>query len=606
MHCALCIEFIMKKIQTSQELRQAWYDFFKSKNHAIISGASLIPENDPTVLFTTAGMHPLVPYLLGQKHPAGVRLCNIQRCVRTGDIEEVGDNSHCTFFEMMGNWSLGDYFKKESIQYSYEFLTQVLGFSTENLAVSVFEGDADAPRDTESADIWHSLGMPREKIFYLPKANNWWGPAGQTGPCGPDTEIFLDNGKAKCSDTCSPACDCGKYLEIWNNVFMQYNKTKDGTFEQLSQKNVDTGMGLERTLVVLTGVESVYDTDLFKPEIELVCRLSRKVCDDEYTKSIRIIVDHMRTATFMIGDLNGIVPSNTDQGYILRRLLRRAIRYAINIGLPQKSLSRVAESFVDKYAIQYPELLDSKNKIIEAIDLEEDKFSKTISQGIVQFEKLVSYLQGTVISGKAAFKLYDTYGFPIEMTEELAYEKGLTINIDAYNECFKEHQAKSQDGAEQKFKGGLQDHSEATTHLHTATHLLHKALKTVLNDTNVNQKGSNITHERLRFDFNFGRPLTKEELSKVQDFVNEAIDANVPISYTEMSVQQAKDKGAVGLFGDKYQEVVKVYDMGKYSLEICGGPHANRTGDLGKFEIIKEQSAAAGIRRIKAVLHPRV
>ena len=592
------------KINTSQQLRQSWYDFFRSKQHAIVSGASLIPENDPTVLFTTAGMQPLVPYLMGQRHPSGKRLVNIQRCVRTGDIDEVGDNSHCTFFEMMGNWSLGDYFKKESINFSFEFLTSVLGFSLDQLAVSVFEGDHDAPRDTESADIWLSLGMAKEKIFYLPKANNWWGPAGQTGPCGPDTEIFLDNGQPKCSDLCSPACDCGKYLEIWNNVFMQYNKTAEGKFEQLAQKNVDTGMGLERTLVVLTGVGSVYETDLFADEIAKICALSGKVGIkvSGLDREVRIIADHIRTATFLIGDVNGVVPSNTDQGYILRRLLRRAIRFGLKISLPSKSLREIAASFVDKYAEHYSELLDSKSRILDTIDSEEEKFSKTISQGIVQFEKLVGYLQGNVISGKAAFKLYDTYGFPIEMTQELAKEKGLTVNIEDYHNCFKAHQAKSQDGAEQKFKGGMQDNSVATTNLHTATHLLHKALKVVLKDDNVNQKGSNITHERLRFDFNFARPLTKQELKSVEDLVNTAIRANVPISCKEMSVKQAKDMGAVGLFGDKYQEVVKVYDMGKFSLEICGGPHASKTGDLGRFEIVKEQSASAGIRRIKAVL----
>ncbi|MCL1944760.1 MAG: alanine--tRNA ligase [Firmicutes bacterium] len=594
----------MHKITTSQSLRQAWYNFFESKQHAIISGASLIPQNDPTVLFTTAGMHPLVPYLMGQKHPAGVRLANVQRCVRTGDIEEVGDSSHCTFFEMMGNWSLGDYFKKESIAFSFEFLTKVLGLTVSQLAVSVFEGDIDAPKDIESAEIWASHGIPKDKIFYLPKSNNWWGPAGITGPCGPDTEIFLDNGQIPCSPNCNPACDCGKYLEIWNNVFMQYNKTIDGKFEQLSQKNVDTGMGLERTLVVLTGANTVYDTDLFVDAIAMVQKLSGKVYgnNDTTDREIRIVVDHIRTATMIVGDELGIVPSNTDQGYILRRLLRRAIRYAIKLNLPKASLSQISQCFVNVYSIQYPQLLSNQKKIIQEIDAEEERFVKTISQGIVRFEKLVQNLQGDTISGKAAFNLYDTYGFPLEMTQELAKENNLKVNVDGYYQCFEQHQSKSQQGATQKFKGGLQDNSQATTRLHTATHLLHKALKTVLKDENLGQKGSNITAERLRFDFNFSRPLSQDEIDKVQEMVNNAIQDDLPISFDEMTVQQAKDSGAIGLFGDRYQEIVKVYSIGDFSCEICGGPHANRTSELGKFEIVKEQSSSSGVRRIKAVL----
>ncbi|MDR1138924.1 MAG: alanine--tRNA ligase [Clostridiales bacterium] len=593
-----------KTINTAQDLRQAWFDYFAHNNHAIISGASLIPQNDPTVLFTTAGMHPLVPYLMGEKHPSGRRLANVQKCVRTGDIEEVGDASHCTFFEMLGNWSLGDYFKQEAIKLSFDFLTTVLGLEISQLAVSVFEGDQDSPRDSESASIWHNLGIPKDSIFYLPKANNWWGPAGQTGPCGPDTEIFLDDGRSKCCNSCNPSCSCGKYLEIWNNVFMQYNKNKHGEFEPLTQKNVDTGMGLERTLTVLTGVNTVYDTDLFKDAIATVSKLCGHIygANSNIDREFRIIVDHIRTATFMIGDIQGIVPSNTDQGYILRRLLRRAIRYSIKLGLPSKSLSQVSQCFVDKYSTQYPELTISQAKIAQEIDAEEERFGKTINQGMTQFDKLLQYIQGDTISGKAAFKLYDTYGFPVEMTQELASEKGIKVNIDDYNKCFEDHQAKSQQGAIHKFKGGLQDNSLATTNLHTATHLLHQALKTVLQDNNINQKGSNITAERLRFDFNFGRPLTQQEIQKVQEYVNDAIQANVDISCSEMTVQQAKDMGAVGLFGDKYQEIVKVYSMGKYSTEICGGPHAKSTGELGKFEITKEQSSSAGVRRIKAIL----
>ncbi|MDR3021595.1 MAG: alanine--tRNA ligase [Clostridiales bacterium] len=594
----------ISKIKTANDLRKAWCDFFTKKNHCIIDSASLIPENDPTVLFTTAGMHPLVPYLMGQKHPNGKRLANVQKCVRTGDIDEVGDHSHCTFFEMLGNWSLGDYFKEQSIEYSFEFLTAVLGFKINQLAVSVFAGDEDAPKDKESAKVWEKLGIPKENIFYLPKANNWWGPAGLTGPCGPDTEIFLDNGLDKCGVNCSPACDCGKYLEIWNNVFMQYNKTTRGEFEPLIQKNVDTGMGLERTLAVLNGVKSVYETDVYENGLKKILELTnlKYGVDVSVDKSIRVVLDHIRTAVFMIGDRQGIVPSNIERGYVLRRLLRRAIRYSKKLKLPSNSLSKIALEFVNKYSVAYPELLDNKQKILQEIDGEESKFARTIFTGLTQFDKLVSYLQGDVISGKAAFKLYDTYGFPLEMTQELANERGLSVHIEDYNKCFLQHQAKSQTGAEQKFKGGLQDNSDATTNLHTATHLLHSALKVVLNDANVNQKGSNITAERLRFDFNFSRPLTDVELSDVQKKVNEAISANVPIECSEMSVEQAKAIGAVGLFSDKYDDKVKVYSMGPFSLEICGGPHAKMTGDLGVFEIIKEQSSSAGVRRIKAVL----
>lgn len=583
-----------------------WFDFFRKHGHAIIGSASLIPENDPTVLFTTAGMHPLVPYLLGEKHPAGVRLADVQKCVRTGDIDEVGDASHCTFFEMLGNWSLGDYFKDEMIPWSYEFLTspEYLGIDPKRLAVSVFAGDADCPRDERSAELWEKAGIARDHIFFLPKENNWWGPAGITGPCGPDSEMFIDNGQPKCCDECSPACDCGKYLEIWNDVFMQFNKTVDGKYEPLKQKNVDTGMGLERTLCILQGKKSVYETDLFAPIIAAIESIGsgKYGSDEETTKAIRIVADHIRTSVFMIGDEKGVVCSNVDQGYILRRLLRRAVRFAKKLEIEIGKLTVVAEAVIEEYKDVYPELEINRDRIVNEITAEEERFERTLQGGIKEFEKLCHYLVGDTISGKASFKLYDTYGFPIEMTVELAKEKGLKVNIDDFNKAFAEHQQKSHAGAEQKFKGGLADHSEATARLHTATHLMHRALKEVLHDDNANQKGSNITEERLRFDFTFPRALTPEEIREVEDKVNEAIKADVPVVCEEMTVEEAKEQGAVGLFTAKYGEKVKVYTMGKYSKEICGGPHASHTGELGHFRIVKEQSSSAGVRRIKAVL----
>ena len=595
----------MKNV-TAKELRKMWFDFFSKRGHAIISSASLIPENDPTVLFTTAGMHPLVPYLLGEKHPAGTRLADVQKCVRTGDIDEVGDNSHCTFFEMLGNWSLGDYFKDEMIPWSYEFLTspEYLGIDPGRLAVSVFAGDEDCPRDEKGAALWEKNGIPKDRIFYLPKENNWWGPAGITGPCGPDTEMFIDNGQPKCCDECSPACDCGKYLEIWNDVFMEYNKTADGNYEPLKQKNVDTGMGLERTLCILQGKKSVYETDVFAPIIAAIESIGDKKYgeSEEATKAVRIVADHIRTSVFMIGDEKGVLCSNVDQGYILRRLLRRAVRYAKSLGIGVGQLSSVAEAVIAEYGDVYPELVLNRDRIIGEINAEEERFEKTLQSGIKEFEKLCHYLVGDTISGKASFKLYDTYGFPIEMTVELAKERGLKVNIDDFNKAFEEHQKKSHQGAEQKFNGGLADHSEATTRLHTATHLMHRALKEVLHDENANQKGSNITEERLRFDFTFPRPMTAEEIAEVEKKVNEAIAADVEITCEEMTVDEAKAAGAVGLFTAKYGEKVKVYTMGRFSKEICGGPHAARTGELGHFRIVKEQSSSAGVRRIKAVL----
>lgn len=594
----------MKKLN-SAELRSTYLNFFKERGHAVIGSASLIPENDPTVLFTTAGMHPLVPYLSGEKHPAGTRLTDVQKCVRTGDIESVGDASHCTFFEMLGNWSLGDYFKKESIGWSWEFLTKVLGISSDRLAVSVFAGDSDCARDTESAEIWQNCGLPKERIFFLPKENNWWGPAGVTGPCGPDTEIFIDTGKEPCSPECSPACDCGKYLEIWNNVFMQFCKNADGTFSPLKQKNVDTGMGLERTISVLNGCKSVYETDLFENAIKKISELSGKTygADQEETKAMRVVADHVRTATFILGDPNGVVPSNVAQGYILRRLIRRAVRFARILALPDNALEEVSKVYIEQYKDVYPELVENSAKILDELSKEYLRFRKTIEQGLKEFERVIGYLPPEVkrLSGKTAFKLYDTFGFPLEMTAELCHEKGLEVDVKGYEKAFEEHQNKSRSGAEQVFKGGLADNQVATERLHTATHLMNAGLRKLV-DAGIRQRGSNITAERLRFDFNLDRPLTADEIKAVEDYVNQAIKADVEITCEEMSVADAKTSGAIGVFDNKYGEKVKVYTMGEFSKEICGGPHAKRTGELGKFRIVKEQSSSAGVRRIKAVL----
>ena len=591
---------------TSKELRQLYLDFFVSKGHAIIPSASLIPENDPTVLFTTAGMHPLVPYLMGAKHPEGTRLVDVQKCVRTGDIDEVGDSSHCTFFEMLGNWSLGDYFKKESIAYSWEFLTSKdwLGIDPSLLFFTCFEGDENAPRDTVAYDCWVHEGVKPNHIVFLPKKNNWWGPAGLTGPCGPDTEIFYDTGKAPCGPDCKAGCDCGKYLEIWNNVFMEYNKTAEGTFEPLAQKNVDTGMGLDRTVATLQGVKSVYDTDAFAGIIASIASLSGKQYGEsaEVMRMFRIIADHIRCATFMLGDQRGITPSNVDQGYILRRLIRRAIRFAMQLGIPEGSLTKVSEAVIAQYGEFYQELSANRAKILDELTKEEQRFEHALKKGIREFERLLGTLNGNVIDGVSAFHLYDTFGFPIELTQELAAERGLSVDTAGFDEAFKAHQELSHAGAEQRFQGGLADHTEETAQLHTATHLLQAGLRKVLGSDEVAQKGSNITAERLRFDFSFPRKLTPEEIAAVQAFVNEAIAADVEVICEEMTVDEAKESGAIGLFESKYGSKVKVYTVPGYSREICGGPHAARTGDLGRFEIKKEEASSAGVRRIKAVL----
>ena len=586
----------------AQQMRETYVNFFKERGHAYIRSAPLIPENDPTVLFTTAGMHPLVPYLLGEKHPAGNRLTDFQKCVRTGDIDEVGDASHLTFFEMLGNWSLGDYFKKESIGWSYEFLTSVLGMDPNQLAVTAFAGEGDIPRDDETAEIWKSHGMRDDQIYFYGKEDNWWGPAGQTGPCGPDTEIFYDDGRPKCGPDCGPSCHCGKFTEIWNNVFMQYFKDAEGKFTPLKQKNVDTGMGLERILRILNGKETVYDTPLFTGIIGKLEELSGKKygVDADDTKAFRIVSDHLRAATFILGD--GVTPAKVGQGYILRRLIRRASRYMSKLGIEEACMQQIAEVVVSEYSKAYPELERNKDFIYTNITAEEEKFRKTLVKGLRRFNEMVSENgDKKVLDGEMVFRLYDTFGFPVELTRELAAEKGLEVDMEDFDKRFKTHQDNSRAGADQQFKGGLADHAVETTKLHTATHLLNAALKKVISP-DINQKGSNITAERLRFDFNLDRKCTPEELAEVEKIVNDAIKAAIPVVCEEMTYEEAKARNAVGVFTDKYGEMVKVYTIGDVSCEICGGPHVSNTSELQGFKIKKEESSASGVRRIKAVV----
>ncbi len=586
----------------AQEMRETYVDFFKGKEHTYISSAPLIPENDPTVLFTTAGMHPLVPYLLGERHPAGTRLVDFQKCVRTGDIDEVGDASHLTFFEMLGNWSLGDYFKKESIAWSYEFLTDVLGMDPNQLAVTAFEGEGDIPRDEETAAIWRSHGMRDDQIYFYGKEDNWWGPAGQTGPCGPDTEIFYDDGRPKCGPDCGPSCHCGKFTEIWNNVFMQYFKDADGKFTPLKQMNVDTGMGLERILRILNGKETVYDTPLFTGIIGKLEQISGRTygTDAEDTKAFRIVADHLRAATFILGD--GVTPSKMGQGYILRRLIRRASRYMSKLGIEDACMQTISEVVISEYSKAYPELERNREFILTNISGEEEKFRKTLTKGLRRFNEMLSENgDRKVLDGEMVFRLYDTFGFPVELTQELAAEQGLEVDIDDFNNRFRTHQENSRAGADQQFKGGLADHAVETTKLHTATHLLNAALRRFVSP-DIQQKGSNITAERLRFDFNLDRKCTPEELKAIEEFVNEAIRAEIPVVCEEMPYEEAMARGAIGVFTDKYGEMVKVYTIGDISCELCGGPHVSNTSELQGFKIKKEESSAAGVRRIKAVV----
>lgn len=594
------------KSLTANELRKLFIDFFVSKGHVQISGASVIPENDPTVLFTTAGMHPLVPYLLGQEHPAGNRLTDYQKCIRTGDIDSVGDPHHLTCFEMLGNWSLGDYFKKEMIPWSYEFLTKVLEIPAEKLSVTVFEGEEGIPRDTESAELWHSMGIPYERIYFMPREDNWWGPAGETGPCGPDTEMFIDTGRPACGPDCKPGCSCGKYFEVWNDVLMGYRKTKEGKYVEMERKCIDTGMGIERTIAILQGKKSVYDTEVMQPILKVIGELAGVSYHDDEEKdvSMRIIADHIRTSTFILGDQRGVSPSNVGQGYILRRLIRRAVRHGKKLGIQGSFLAKVAEVVIKLYGEPYPELRDNEQKVYSELTAEEEKFSLTLEKGEKQFEKMTYFLekQGVKeISGGSAFKLYDTYGFPIELTKELAQEKGFTVDEKGFEEAFAKHQELSRTAEAGQFKSGLGDHSEQTTALHTATHLLHAALRKVLG-THVQQKGSNITPERLRFDFSHAEKMTPEQIKEVEDLVNKAISDDLTVTCETMSPQEAVDKGAVAFFSSKYGEQVTVYTVGDFSKEVCAGPHVQHTGDMGHFRILKEESSSAGVRRIKAVL----
>lgn len=587
---------------TANGLRTMYVNFFKERGHKEIASASLLPENDPTVLFTTAGMHPLVPYLLGEKHPSGKRLTDVQKCVRTEDIDEVGDDTHCTFFEMLGNWSLGDYFKQESISMSFEFLTKHLNIPVDRLAVTVFEGDEIVPADEEAVEIWKRHGLKDEQIFRYGREDNWWGPAGQTGPCGPDTEIFYDMGKSKCGPDCGPSCHCGKYVEIWNNVFMQFNKEADGCFTELTQKNVDTGMGLERVLTILNGKTNVYDTELFIPVMEKLKEILSGEGKVLTERDSRIICEHTRTITFILGDPMKISPSNTEQGYILRRLIRRIIRLFKKADINTNYLCELSDVIIQQYKGTYPELGDNREFILEQLQKEYVLFSKTLDDGLKKANRYLDNIPDSrILSGELAFKLYDTYGFPIEFTSELAQERGYQVDMDGFHKKFEEHQNKSRQGAAGKFAGGLADNNEQTARLHTATHLLNGALRRVLGDE-VSQRGSNITSVRLRFDFSFGRKVTKEELSQVEAIVNEAIKKNLEVVLEEMTPEKAYEEGAVGVFSGKYGEIVKVYTVHGYSKEICGGPHAKNTGELVSFKILKEEASSAGVRRIKAVI----
>ena len=600
----------MKNI-TADELRDLYLGFFKSKGHAVIPGASVIPENDPTVLFTTAGMHPLVPYLMGaMEHPAGKRLTDVQKCIRTGDIDEVGDAAHLTFFEMLGNWSLNDYFKKEAISWSFEFLTEHLGFRPEQLNVTVFRGEGSEgeegyiPADEEAVAIWKSLGITEERIFRLPREDNWWGPAGTTGPCGPDTEMFIDTGKEKCGPECRPGCHCGKYIEIWNDVFMQYNKNEKGEFVPLGRHNVDTGMGVERTVCMMSGAPTVYDTEIFAPIMAKIEELKTQECDDSL-RAKRIIADHMRTATFILCDpKGGVKPGNIGANYVLRRLIRRAVRYARMLGIGEGFTVKLAEVICEKYSHVYPELKANLEQCRIDLEAEEKRFNATLDKGEAMYKKVAEQLKlhgQSQISGKTAFKLYDTFGFPLEMTVEMATKDGLTVDKEGFDEANRKHQELSRTTSAGSFKAGLQDNSEVVTRMHTATHLLHAALHKVLGPT-ANQKGSNITAERLRFDFTWPEPMTAEQKAEVERLVNEWIAAGIDVSKKTTTVEEAKAEGAMALFGSKYGDQVTLYTIGDVSKEICCGPHVANTKELGGFKILKEQSSSAGVRRIKAVV----
>ena len=581
------------------QLRQTYLDFFKQKDHAVIGTAPLIPEHDPSVLFTTAGMHPLVPFLMGEPHPAGKRLVNYQKCVRTDDIVEVGDDVHLTFFEMLGNWSLGDYWKSEAIQMSYEFLTERLGLEHDRIYVTCFSGDQDAPRDLEAAEIWSSLGIPEKHITFLPKKDNWWGPAGVVGPCGPDTEMFYDmNPDGPTGET--PGTNASRFWEMWNDVFMQYDKQPDGSYAPLAQRNVDTGLGLERILAILQKVPSLYETELFQPIVAKIRSLSSTKTPDQF--AVRVIADHIRAVVFILAE--GIVPGNVDQPYIARRLIRRAVRYGREVGINRLFLCELAETTIPTLSDVYQEIEENQEHILTALEEEEKRFQRTLKRGEKEFFKAVTQCQSRgqeTMPGDVVFHLYDTYGFPPELTEEFARKQGLGTDLDGFRRAFEEHQEKSRQGAAARFKGGLAERSPETVRLHTATHLLHQALRQVLG-SHVEQRGSNITTERLRFDFGHPEKLTGDQLATVETIVNKQIERDLPVTCEKMRVEEAQERGAIGLFEDRYGDWVNVYSIGDFSQEICGGPHVEHTGELGRFRIVKTESIGAGLRRIRAVL----
>ena len=579
------------------EIRNKYLNFFKKHGHKVIPSAPLIPENDPSVLFTTAGMQPLVPYLLGEKHPEGTRLTDYQKCLRTNDIDEVGDNRHLTYFEMLGNWSLGDYFKEESIAMSYEFLTKELGIPAEKLSVTCFAGDEDAPRDTLTAECWKKAGIPDERIYFYGKDDNWW-IAGEEGPCGPDTEMFYDTGKEPCSDDCQPSCDCGKYVEIWNNVFMEYYQSKDGTYSKLKQHNVDTGLGLERMTMLLQGKQTPFDTELFAPVMEELAQLAK----EDSIESRRIVAEHLRASMMVICD--GGRPSNVDRGYVLRKLIRRMSRHLNKLQIDLNELAGLIDLNIDILKDMYPDLEKNRDTIKQVIIEEKDKFMKTLAHGEKEFNKAAQRAKQenkNIIDGQTIFKLYETYGFPPEITADLAGEQGFKIDLTEFDKLFKEHQEKSRIGSEQKFKGGLAEQNEITTAYHTATHLLNAALKVVIGK-DIHQKGSNITSDRMRFDFSCDHKLTDEEKQKVEDLINEWIKQDLPVKVETMKKEDAVKSGAECMFIEKYPDEVTVYTIGDVSKEICGGPHVKHTGELGHFRIKKEEASSAGVRRIKAIL----
>ena len=587
----------------SKKLRSLFLDFFSENSHKLIPNSPLIPEYDPTVLFTPAGMHPLIPYFLGQPHPLGKKLANVQKCFRTGDIECVGDSSHLTFFEMLGSWSLGDYFKKEAIRLSYDFLTNKrwLNLDKKRLSVTVFAGDKDAPQDMESYEAWSAMGIPDSHIVFLSKDDNWWGPVGNTGPCGPCTEMFYDTGKPACSPDCRPGCGCGKYFELWNDVFMEYNRTPSGVYVFLKQKNVDTGMGVEHTAAMLEGKETVFGIAAIRPIAQRVEEIaSIDVPSAVQERSIRIITDHIRASTFFLGDERGVKPSNVDRGYVLRRLIRRAIRFGRLIGIERDFLTELAELVITINEPEYPLLRQKQASIFEELNKEETKFKRTLEKGLRKFHRLTQ--NNPKIDGKNAFLLFQSFGFPIELTKELAEENGVTVDEEEFRKEYEQHRKVSAASAKKQFKGGLSDASAETKRLHTATHLLNEALRIVLKKKDIVQRGSNITPERLRFDFNFDRALTPEEIAAVERLVNEQIRKCLPVVRKEMTVDEAKESGAQGVFDEKYGDTVSVYTVGGFSNEICGGPHVNNTSELGTFKIKKQKGIAAGVRRIRAIL----